>query len=143
MLGGKLTRKALVWKSDMEVLRMHRGDFTARKKEMDEKLARAKQDEEIIQWIKKKGDPERLLHEIEEQVTSRGRYKNTANWFSTRPEYKLWWVSLEATEDSSEQKRALWLSGPYGYGKTTIMFVSTSCDDLISDSDIGIRLSGH
>jgi hypothetical protein len=120
----KLTNQILAWELRAAQLKDHRTKWSSRKKVIEEILSADDHVSKVLKWIKKKDDPEPALKEIKNQVTSKDRYQNYAQWFLDRPEFKDWSERFYSTETRVESKRLIWINGPYGTGKTTIVFVS-------------------
>ncbi|PMD15105.1 hypothetical protein NA56DRAFT_357310 [Hyaloscypha hepaticicola] len=89
---------------------------------MEDKLTLDKAIAEILNWIKQDGDPEKSLKEIGNKVTSKERYQNCAQWILSRPEFQDWSKGWYPLEDRRASKRVIWINGPYGTGKTTIVY---------------------
>lgn len=101
-----------------------RDDLAVRKKDIESKIAKVEKIKKIMSWVQGTKDPEPSLDFIREMVSPSKRYKDTAQWFFDSADYKCWENSLLDINAEQAPKRALWLCGPYGTGKTTIRFVS-------------------
>jgi hypothetical protein len=88
---------------------------------LEDKLSADEAATKVLKWIKKEDDPEPTLGDIKLKVTSKGRYKSYGQWFLDAPEYRDWSMGRQALEAEYEPKRALWIRGSYGTGKTTMM----------------------
>jgi hypothetical protein len=105
-------------------LKTLKGNLNVKKKIIEDKVAKSENVAKILGWIKETSDPEPTLNEIEKKVTSEGRYETYGQWFLDSPEYKCWCDQFQLPESPTKSKRVLWLNGPYGTGKTTILFVN-------------------
>lgn len=89
--------------------------------------------------LRKVDDREPSSEALSDQVTSEGRYKEAASWFIESPVFRKWschfypFDNTDGTEFEDVPKRVLWVSGTYGTGKTTVMYVSLLESDILSD----------
>ena len=118
-----MTLKILEYDSRLATLKDYKTQWASKKKTMEDKLTLNKAIAEILNWIKQDGDPEKSLREIGNKVTSKERYQNCAQWILSRPEFQDWSKGWYPLEDRRASKRVIWINGPYGTGKTTIVYV--------------------
>ena len=113
--------------------------WASKKKLIEDTLAGERDIAEVIKWIQQDGDPEKSLREIGSRVTSEGRYPNCAEWILTRKEFRDWSRHWFPEETRRPSKRVIWVNGPYGTGKTTIMYVVLPHN--ITMSDLGAAIA--
>jgi predicted NACHT family NTPase len=108
------------WEQEVRSLKSLRSNLSIERKLFDEKVAAQEDFRKYLQWIKKDDDPEQTLGEIEEYVNPQ-RYEQYAEWFLSSAAFVAWSEAFQDLEHCGTSKRALWISGPYGTGKTTIV----------------------
>lgn len=133
-----MTNKILEYDSRLVTLKEHKSQWASKKKLMEDKLTSDKDIAEILNWIKQDGDPEKSLREIANKVTSKERYQNCAQWILSRPEFQDWSKGWYPLEKQTASKRVIWINGPYGTGKTTIVYVALLIHLRLSDLGIAI-----
>jgi hypothetical protein len=92
---------------------------------MEETIAKSANVTKVLEWIKEKGDPESGLKDIRKRVTSDSRYEEYGEWFLNTPKFEAWCDGFRDLESPASSKRVLWVKGPYGTGKTTILQVDS------------------
>ena len=107
----------------LTVLRDHKSIWTSKKKLVEETLAGEEDIVKVLKWIRQDDDPEESLREIGSRVTSDGRYPNCAEWILGGKEFQDWSRYWFPEGKQRPSKRMMWVNGPYGTGKTTIMYV--------------------
>jgi hypothetical protein len=127
----RITNEPLKWEEQLNKLKECRSNWSSRKKIMEETLAAEKNVSDVLKWIKKESDPEQALKEIESRVTSKGEYQSCAQWFLDGPQFKDWSKRIYSQVNPRESKRVIWIRGPYGTGKSTIVFVKYPSYELI------------
>lgn len=96
---------------------------------MEEALSRLEHIAKVLDLIKSADDLEQSLEALSDRATSEGRHKDSASWILDNQAFKAWspnFYSLEpsvSTTSDVMSKRVLWISGSYGVGKTTIVYV--------------------
>lgn len=113
----------------------HKSMWASKKKLIEETLAGEEDIAKVLKWIKQDGDPEKSLREIESLVTSEGRYPNCAEWILKGKEFQYWSRYWFPEGKQRPSKRVIWVNGPYGTGKTTIVYVSFLHN--VTTSDLG------
>lgn len=134
-----MTNKILAYEDRLAKLKDHKSMWASKKKLMEERLASEKGIAEVLEWIKKKDDPEEPLRKIGSKVTSEGRYPNCAQWILRSNEFQNWSRRWFPQEEKGLAKRMIWVSGPYGTGKTTIMYVTLY--HKLTFSDLGTAIA--
>jgi hypothetical protein len=133
-----VTNKIEEYNTRLAKLKDHKSYWASQKKLMEDKLTSDKDIAEILNWIKQDGDPEKSLREIGNKVTSQERYQNCAQWILSRPEFQDWSKGWYPLENQGASKPVIWINGPYGTGKTTIVYVALLHLRL---SDLGIAIA--
>ena len=126
MTGDKLSATIVKWQELLEELKDHRAKWAADKKIIEEKLSCLELVGDVLGWIKSKDDPEQSLKGLSKRTTSEGRHKDSASWILDDQTFKAWSQNFYPCQPSVSDipsKRVLWLSGSYGVGKTTIVYV--------------------
>ena len=113
--------------------------WASKKKMIEETLAGEEDIAKVLKWIQQDGDPEKSLREIGSTVTSEGRYPNCAEWILRGKEFRDWSRHWFPGETQRSSRRMIWVNGPYGTGKTTIMYVILSQN--ITTSDLGTAIA--
>jgi len=122
-----------VWDEKIKELKRAGEKLNGEKKRMNDKIAADEKGAAALKWFKKKDDPEDALSKIEKEITSNGRSNKYAQWFLNSSEYKTWFEALRRQGDDDVQfqapnsARILWISGPFGMGKTTLAYVIWTC----------------
>ena len=116
-----MTNKILEYDLRLATLKDYKSRWASKKKLMEETLASEKEIADMLEWLKKKGDPETPLMDIGSKVTSEGRYPSCAQWILRSNEFQDWSRRWFPQERQTSSKRMIWVSGPYGTGKTTIV----------------------
>ena len=117
------------WQAQVEELKDYRGRWIAKRKSMEEKLSGLEHISKVLKWIKSDDDHEQSPKLLSDRTTSEGRHKDSASWILDNQTFKAWsqrFYSLEpsvSTVSAIVSKRVLWVSGSYGVGKTTIVYV--------------------
>ena len=120
-------------------LKDHKSMWASKKKLIEETLAGEEDIAKVLKWIQQDGDPEKSLREIGSRVTSEGRYPNCAEWILRGKEFRDWSRHWFPGETQRSSRRMIWVNGPYGTGKTTIMYVILSQN--ITTSDLGTAIA--
>lgn len=120
-IGAKLTNKTLDWESKASDVKRNRTRWATKKKAIEDKLSFDENVQKVLAWIRKDDDPELPLESIRKTVTSEGRYEEAAQWFLDRDEFATWNTTSQTLPEKQKPKRVLWVKGPYGTGKTTIL----------------------
>lgn len=129
MTGNKLSGEMVKWQEQVEALKDHRANWTAMRKAMEEALSRLEHIAKVLDWIKSADDPEQSLEALNNRATSKGRHKDSASWILDSQIFKAWSQNFYPSDPSVStisdvvSKRVLWVSGSYGVGKTTIVYV--------------------
>lgn len=100
------------------------------KKVLEDALSADGEVTNVLKWIKKKDDPEQMLEDIRLKVSPGDRYENCAQWFLDEDKFRGWSKGFRVLDKEYDYKQALWISGGYGTGKTTIMFVTPVSDNF-------------
>jgi hypothetical protein len=108
------------WEQEVRSLKSLRSELSIERKLIDESVAAQESFKKYLQWIKKDDDSEQSLEDIEDYVNPQ-RYTRNAEWFISSPEFVSWSKSFADPNAFKQPTRALWISGPYGTGKTTIV----------------------
>jgi hypothetical protein len=108
------------WEQEVRTLKSLRSKLSSERKLIDESAAAQDGFKKYLQWIKKDDDPEQSLEEIEEYVNPQ-RYERYAQWFLDSAEFLAWSKAFADPKHCQQSKRVLWINGPYGTGKTTIV----------------------
>ncbi|KAI4940386.1 hypothetical protein J4E86_011020 [Alternaria arbusti] len=115
-----------MWDEKIKELKRVGEKLNGEKKRMNDKIAADEKGAAALKWFKKKDDPEDALSKIEKEITSDGRSNQYAQWFLDSSQYKTWFEALRRQGDDDVQfqapssARILWISGPFGMGKTTL-----------------------
>lgn len=133
-----MANKILEYELRLASLKDHKSRWASKKKLMEETLASEKEIAEVLKWIKGDNDPEKSLREIGGIVTSSGRYPNCAQWILRGHELQNWSRRWFPQETQRSSKRMIWVNGPYGTGKTTIMYGTLYHNLTFSDLGTGI-----
>ena len=129
MTGDKLSAAIVTWQEQAEELKDHRTKWTVRRKVMEEKLSRLEYTGKVLDWIKSDDDPEQSWRALSDRITSEGRHNDSASWILKNQTFKAWSQNFDPFEPSVStasdivSKHVLWISGSYGVGKTTIVYV--------------------
>jgi hypothetical protein len=123
LLGVELANGLGAWEMEAARLKTQRTNLSIQRKTLEDSIAAHENDTKIVKWIKKEGDPEQTLGDIEKEVTSKGRHEKRAQWFLESTDFEDWFQSLRCGQDIQTSKRVLWIKGYYGTGKTTIVYV--------------------
>jgi hypothetical protein len=135
-------QKPLLWGQRASQLKALRSQWSTKKKAVDEKLAKRKHVVEVLKKIPKEDDPEIGLDALKRKITPDGRYADCAKWFLESTEFQAWSQGFQTLRDPDlEFKPVLWIRGPYGTGKTTLVYVILSPMNGVSDCIAGIALS--
>lgn len=116
-----MTNKFQEWEHRLGILKDHKMLWASKKKLMEEMLAGDKELAVVLKWLRSSDDPEESFRNIEREVTSEGRYPNCAEWILRTGAFKDWSGHLGSPGGTRPQSRMLWIKGPMGTGKTTIM----------------------
>lgn len=122
----------------LTTLEDHKSLWASKKKTMEDNLTMDKDIAEVLKWIKKDDDPEMELEEIGSKATSDERYNECAEWILSRPEFQDWSNGWYSSENQRASKRVIWIHGPCGTGKTTIMYVALLLRLKVSHYEIAI-----
>lgn len=134
-----MTNKIVEYDLRLTTLKNHKSIWASKKKLIEETLAGEEDIAKVLKWIQKDGDPEKSLREIGSRVTSEGRYPNCAEWILRGKEFRDWSRHWFPEEIQRPSKRMIWVNGPYGTGKTTIMYVIIP--HTITLSDLGTAIA--
>lgn len=117
------------WQEKVNVLKDERASWIAERKVMDEILSRLEKVTEVLNWLKSADDHENSPRWLRNRVTSQGRHIDSASWILKDQSFEAWSKdffpvkpSVSTTSDL-KPKPVLWVSGSYGVGKTTIVYV--------------------
>jgi hypothetical protein len=121
---GIFLKKIIKWKGIFSDLKRDRQLCLSVKKAIDDKLTADKTYIEVLKCIRKEGDPEQGLDSIMGRASSQGRFLEYGQWLLEVPQFKGWANRFQYAKSTEETKRALWIRGNYGTGKTTLVLVS-------------------
>jgi hypothetical protein len=117
-------QKPLLWGQRAVELKALRSQWSTKKKAVDEKLTKRKHVVDILKWVRRDDDPEIGLDALKRKITPDGRYIDCAKWFLESREFQAWSQGFQTLRDPDlEFRPVLWIRGPYGTGKTTLMYV--------------------
>jgi chromosomal replication initiation ATPase DnaA len=115
-----LFNEAANWETHIKSLKALRSDINSEKKRIEDRATAEEKFAKILQWIKKADDPEQTTEQIEEYVNQE-RYERSAEWFLGSTKFAAWSKAFQNPRNPDDSKHALWISGSYGTGKTTIV----------------------
>lgn len=122
-----------MWDEQVKSLKRAGERLSGQRKRMNDTIAADEKVAATLKWFKKYDHPETMLRNIEKEITSDGRSKDYAQWFLNSDEYKTWFEALCHHGDNDVQSqlrrpaRILWITGSYGMGKTTLVYVVPAC----------------
>jgi hypothetical protein len=125
------------WKQAAKNLKRDKDLCSSVKKRIDDTLAASKSRSEVLKWIKKPGDPELGLADILEKGPSKRKDREYGQWLLETTEFKGWANGYRRVKSMEETKRALWIRGNYGTGKTTLVSVACFLKDVAADQSTG------
>lgn len=105
-------------------LKRYKALCASQKKLIDDSLSADETNAKILRSIKKEGDPELGLGVVMEMASSKGRYTEYGQWILNTPEFNGWAKTFRHVDSPEEARRAFWIHGSYGTGKSSLVFVS-------------------
>ena len=122
-LVAKLSDEVTIWEAGIKTLKSYRGNLASKKKLIEDKVLETKDINDVLEWIKHDDDREPGQKVIAGRMPSEEQYDDYAQWFLSSPGFKAWTEGFKTPKDNQSSKQALWLRGPYGTGKTTVLYV--------------------
>ena len=121
-----------VWEGNSKALARKRKDWLGTKKLLELKLSEDKRMVEVLKWVgvKTELDAKSARERVRNRVVPDGSVYDTAvSWFLGGYEFLDWCKDIQSvSENGRDAKKALWVKGVYGSGKTTLMYVVSSVD---------------
>jgi hypothetical protein len=132
--------KIFKWKDDFAELKRQKQLCASIKKEMEDKLTSDDACKKVLSWIHKDGDPELSLDSTFARASSQRLYCDFGQWLLDAAEFRGWSNAFQNAQSEEAKKQALWISGSYGTGKSTLMSVThpntlmtrRSCTDYLA-----------
>jgi hypothetical protein len=118
-----LTREIEDWIKMFGELKRYKALCASHKKIIDDSLSADKTSAEMLGWVKKKEDPELGLEVVMEIASSKGRYTEYGQWILDTPEFNGWAKTFRHVDSPGAARRAFWIHGSYGTGKSSLVFV--------------------
>ena len=125
-LVAKLSDEVTSWEAGIKTLKSIRGNLASKKKLIEDKVLEIREINDVLKWIKHDDDREPGQNVIAGRMPSEKQYGDYAQWFLSSPdspEFQAWTEEIKTPKDNQSSKQALWLTGPYGTGKTTVLYV--------------------
>ena len=123
----------MLWESRAKEISRQRSRWTGSKKACEEKLSRDDHIRKVLDWIEKADDPQPTLRTIKRRVMPENRYQDAGRWFLDGDEFTAWRNTFQNSGAGSGNKRVLWVKGPYGTGKTTLLYVYNTLREVLSN----------
>lgn len=148
LLWVKMSHEVLEWEGGSKELGRLKAEWGVRKDDLKETIAADENTVAVRDWLRKKGYPDPSPSDIKDRVMRHYEYSNGADWFLNGDEFAAFCdgfrssseadhtqdsrgppgesqtVSQNSAQEYLAAKRVLWLSGGYGTGKTTILYLT-------------------